>query len=331
MALVSQNEPMSIGDIRRWLSITFGYFTYAGIHLNNDLSNLADYDRQRTLGEGVARALDKLELPVVQLSPSEFVSGRVWQVSIPDARAFLQGALFERKGTFPLLRLPTEIRIMIWEMVLRYPPSGTRVLWEDHNRRKSIAVVGKNYSMPFSSGLHFLDRSAPSGPRRFSYKQPLERSLSLLSVNKQIFEESFAYFYRSNLFVCSSVTKLGRFLGNTPPSRLQHLTQLAFEYSPLDKHVAPGVFGNLASLKKMNTLYVNIHRAWWATSWSRSFASGNNTDIDHIPGLATLRKLRGLDHVEIMGVNVDIGAQMKSEMEGKVSEERSAAGKEMKN
>ena len=327
MALVSQNEPMSIGDIRRWLSTTFGYFAYAGIHLNNDLTNLADYDRQRTLGEVVVRALDRLELPVVQLPPSEFASGRVWQVSIPDTRAFLQGGLFERKGTFPLLRLPTEIRIMIWEMVLRYPPSGIRVLGEDRNGRKTIAALDKDYSTPFISGLHFPDRNSPV---RFSYKQPLEHSLSLLSVNKQIFEESFASFYRINLFVFPSVTRLAHFLRNTPPSRRQHLTQLAFEYSPVDRLLAPDVFSDLASLNKLKTIYVHIDSAWWSRAWGRPSASGNNTEIDHIPGLDTLRKLRGLDHVEITGMDGDIEEQMKSEMEEKVSEERSAAGKEMK-
>ena len=327
MALVMKNEPMSITDILQWLGTTFVHFTYAGIRLNNDGTNLADYHRQRALGQDISRALDKLELPIVQLDSFDFDGALAWQVSVLDARAFLQDALFERKGTFPLLQLPTEIRIMIWEMVLRYPPSGIHLLRKYFNGRRAIAVVDKNYSTPFSSDLSFTDRS---NPERFSYTQPLGRSLSLLSVNKQIFEESYAYFYRANLFVFPSVARLGRFLRNTPRSRRQHFTQLAFEYSPADRYVAPGVFSDLVSLKKMSTLYMNIHDAWWRRRWGGSPGSRDEADIDYIPGLATLRNLRGLDHVDITGVTVEIGAQMKIAMEGKVCEGRSAGSKDTK-
>jgi hypothetical protein len=163
------------------------------------------------------------------------------------------------------------------------------------------------------------------------YEQPLRHSLGLLSVNKQIFDEAYAYFYRMNIFALPNVTTMGEFLRNLPPSRRQHLTQLAFEYLPSDRNAAPSAIHYLASLKNLKRLYINFDSDYWSVH-SKFSASlqWDGTMIRRIPGFTSLSKIRGLDHVEIDGLNPVIAAQIKDAMEGKSLEKRRAADKEMK-
>ena len=62
--------------------------------------------------------------------------------------------------------------------------------------------------------------------------RPLQKTLALLSVNKQVFNEAVPYFYRINRFRINNMRNLVTWVQNIAPSRLEHVRHIAFQYFP---------------------------------------------------------------------------------------------------
>jgi hypothetical protein len=148
--------------------------------------------------------------------------------------------------------------------------------------------------------------------------------LSLLLVNKQIFEEAFTHFYRLNLFYFFNVRELDGFLRGMPVYRRQHLSQLAFRYRPGDAEVAISAFRYLASMPNLRKLYIYISEPSWTYAYlcKRHNHTLEKFDPLKIPGLQILRSIRGLDEVVFDEDCPTIAAYLKPEMERKDSQKR---------
>jgi hypothetical protein len=219
-----------------WIKNAFPY--YAKLDLEVQGSNF------------IRDALEMFELPATRPEDDELPTS--WDVLIPDARSYLQPMLgLKRQGAFTFLQLPPELRNKIYEMVFQYPQLGlspryqidavTRQEWIE-----DFVVMARDYSTPFS--LHLW---APRCQYLLQHTQSTQQMLSLLLVNKQIFEEAFTHFYRLNLFYFFNVRELDGFLRGMPVYRRQHLSQLAFRYRPGDAEVAISAFRYLASMPNL--------------------------------------------------------------------------------
>jgi hypothetical protein len=234
--------------------------------------------------------------------PAVYDINYLWNMDLAEARIYLQRTVgFAPPGSFPFLGLPAELRTIIYEMVFQYPASGLwldRYRWDrDHTAR--FQVASKHFAEEFSQDGRALDIIRRYGQR---FGQSSQEALSLLSVNRQIYEESLPIFYRNNLFYCPKVTKLGQYLRGLAPARRQHLRQIAFKYLPQDVDVTPAAFQYLGSLPNLRKLYVEIDEDVWS-----------RIGFTH-PGLAILGGIR-VDEAVFNGNCPTIAPVLKLEME----------------
>ena len=138
-------------------------------------------------------------------------------VPVPQGIIFLRKWLEpERKGTFPFIGLPPELRNTVYEMVFSFPRTEIYVQLEKKGhglalRQRELDNLSKEYICSTHDAVNGLNSA------------PMQTILALLSVNKQIYAESMPYFYRVNLFNFDTFESLIRFTKNVPMERLQHL------------------------------------------------------------------------------------------------------------
>ena len=229
-----------------------------------------------------------------------------WQVCDGEARVYLEHTLCqERSGTFPFLDLPAELRNKIYDMVLQYPVSG--ILLAPHEPQ-TFYTTTKDLSTPFST-----EKSVHQLRWRLSklYEQPIQKSLSLLLVNKQTFTEAFPSFYRNNVFHFRTTQHAYEVLQRMPSYRRQHISQLAVHYDPDDPATASRLCSYFTSMPKLQKLYLYIEESRWLR---RRTASTSTVDILQAPATASLRKVR-IQEVVFMGNCPIIAANLKAEME----------------
>ena len=299
MALVYNGEAMKSRQIIDWIKKFFVYYGQFDLH------------GSRCTWVGFEKFASPATVDFTD--PAAYDINYLWNVDLAEARIYLQPTFgFGPQGSFPFLRLPVELRTIIYEMVFQYPASGLwldRYRWDkDHTDR--FQVASKDYAKDFSQNGQALDSVRRYGQR---FEQLSQEALGLLSVNKQIYEESLPFFYRNNLFYCPTVIKLGQYLRRLAPARRQHLRQIAFKYHPHYVDVAPAASRYLASLPNLRKLYVEIDEDVWARF--------GYTSPLKITGLAILRGIR-IDEVVFNGNCPTIAPVLKLEMESKDSKKR---------
>ena len=149
-------------------------------------------------------------------------------------------------------------------------------------------------------------------------------------MNKQIFQEAFLHFYQSNVFYLPTIYDLHRFLRNLPAYRRQHLTQLAFNYTcrPSDDKVAPGALKFLASLPHLRKLHIYFKEGRYYYPLPPS-VEARKANILKIPGVTTLRTIRGLEEVVFSGECALIEEMLKPIMESPISTKRKGVAVEV--
>ena len=176
-------------------------------------------------------------------------------------------------------------------------------------------MITKDVSQPFS--IQAWNASAgPPGRPMFFFRDYSQGMLSLLLVNKQIYEEAYMLFYYLNTFYFRRAQKLEDFLQVLPPSRRQHLAQIAFKYTPVDANWAAAALSSVASLPKLRKLYIEIDEPYWREhNPVGEYPKPDEFDPLKIPGIQALRSVRVLDEVVFSGDCPTITAYLKPEME----------------
>jgi hypothetical protein len=200
MALIINNRMMKKSETLDWIETTFKHYRRT---LDDGPGNLlSDSDSASDSDDDEARAQASKHLPafnVIRTAFGRFEISAVtpslgeWTLCINEARIYVQQKFGPTpNGTFPFLRLPAEIRGVIYDMVFQYPRSGLLVLPHPTEGTPLVRILTKTLSAPFSKATWFnTSHWSQSG----FYTLTIKHLLSLLLVNKQIFTEAFPCFY----------------------------------------------------------------------------------------------------------------------------------------
>ena len=314
IALLVNRRPMTGDEIVRWIKETFKHYENVWERDTRYFMSVttiiqAPPTQSELQLESIEEGLQHYDLPARE-SPGDRALQEIYTLAEAEASIYLRKC-FEgnSQGTFPFFKLPPELRETIYQMVFGFPPSGLMTGFRYRSFEVTLKTITKDFSCPSSFQA--------SDPQRYNIADqftlpPLKSILAPLLVNKQVFAEAVSCFYRTNTFYFYDIEDLHQTLSNLPPSRRQHLGHIAFRYRPVDARRAAAAFKVLATVKHLRRLDIQIDEGFWMTNYG-PLVKGK-IDILRIPGMGTLRKMRGLREVVVHGcdrVDVLLNAEMK--------------------
>lgn len=198
---------------------------------------------------------------------------------------------------FPFIRLPTELKLRIYTMVLCLPKSGVKIqyasastytlgVWDREHSDTSSIMSRPNYPQiayhpPLSAG-------------------PLSSHLALLLTSKQIYQEAMPVFYSENNFI----TGLGPFdisLQALKPRCAGHIRHISVYWEPLG--TAKTTVACFTAMKRMQNLRV-VDIYFDTEEWKelkKPCNAGNTFIPEKLPGFAKLRDLYNTRQVTVYG------------------------------
>lgn len=237
MAILISNQPcLTTEDILLMIVKTFPFYRTKAL---KEYVVAASCDGGRcntpeTVVHGFPDVLSQYEIPLTDhkydntLTAVNCDEGHI-TVPTREGRIFLRHLLEPaRKGAFPFLRLPAELRNAIYELAFTFPRSGFRVCQQGVHSGKSVE-------------LRLQEREHEAGEREFQdwvddpeycvgdetvELRPLDSVLALLQVNKQVYAEAVSYFCGKNSFYFADADDLGAFFHRGPASRVKRLKHI---------------------------------------------------------------------------------------------------------
>ncbi|CAK3868634.1 Hypothetical predicted protein [Lecanosticta acicola] len=190
-------------------------------------------------------------------------------------------------GRFRFLDLLPEIRVIIYELVFAMPKSGVHARTVFSGPPKvALMTVTRDYDAP-------LTMDPPT--QRSGYQcPPLSELFAFTLVNKKIYEESAHVFYAINTFNCDNLRQLETFLRAVPCQFRQHLTHLTFTHCPSYAGSAWNACELLTNTKNLKKLDIQVDEKPWLRWLASRSSSQAAPSVSRIPGLVTLRDMRGL-------------------------------------
>ena len=286
-------------DIYRWIVETFKCYRKKAINQFATRATSKSNPKPRSVVEIDEVVFDLYDLPLAgpadHVGPADRFTNH-YSVPASAGRIFLKHVLTPpRNGNFRFLELPAELRIRIYEMVFSFP---------------DIAIgVDPNSDVEVDNYICLWKREHDAEPGKIEEQTPLLEArpiddiLTLLSVKKQIYQESAPYFYRINHFQVNSMRNLAVWVENIAPNRLEHVRHLSFEYRPTPtkwlakmKHT----FKILALHKAVKTIEIETDDDEWfsrtVTVKSKTAGVPNRTKLryDGSGSLAHIRELAKL-------------------------------------
>ncbi|KAL8931540.1 MAG: hypothetical protein Q9216_007166 [Gyalolechia sp. 2 TL-2023] len=174
----------------------------------------------------------------------------------------------EPPSVFPLLKLPPELRMMVYKFHFFQKPSHLNPIY---------CVAPKTCGVGQSiCRLAYVNHDVPL--------QQLWLSC------KTIYDEAMPIFFSTREFRFENIERLGEFLTTVGPYHRQHLTSIGFDYEKagatgaFDVHEAFRLLGECPTLKKLS---IRIHSHYIG----RKRAT--------LPGFSTLLKIRGIKNLEV--------------------------------
>ncbi|KAK4549697.1 hypothetical protein LTR36_004998 [Oleoguttula mirabilis] len=155
--------------------------------------------------------------------------------------------------------------------------------------------------------------------------RPLTEILALLQVNKQIYQEALPVFYSVNTFICYSIHELDKLLKCASESRRKHIGHIIFNYSPSDTQPASSAFRLLKTVEHLRKLDITVDESAWLDVKNRK-GEPAYPDLEKLPGLATLRIIRGLKTVTFHGDCEKLRAYLVPEMTKPKSKKKASTG-----
>lgn len=256
---------------------------------------------------------------------------------------------------FRFLDLPAELREKIYEYALELPASG--VAFETMPQRKEsgrgprLIAQTKSLTSTTETSNWFPSDFDPSSmsmqidigePKSWIEGEHLSRHLALTRVNRQVSEESLAYFYKHTHFVFRTFDDLQEFLDKTPKARRDMIRHMSFILHPREHRIHNGnlctkvgvTMKTLKGMKALRELGIWIYSDVFGSVLTRGLHWGKKWgDLATFPGVVGLRAMRGLQKVTVHGDCNRIRGILETEMviqkEGKkkrVSRKRVADG-----
>lgn len=284
MALVLHDKPMDREELFVWIHFTFHFYQTPESAQSSYSMSTGQDTWSRRMPQSVSPSLlpsfydTVLDYNVpLHAQDDELKDGTKWTVDDTEARLYLQPCLwpFERKGHFPFLSLPPEIRNCIYEMVFRFPPCGLQIdrdrPYYREPRRGMVYIKTRDWERPLSSNLE-RGRYSWNGPNRLSWKQDgwregkeievgkLSQVLSLTRVSRQVRDESRGIFYAVNTFQFTSVWSLCSMLEQMPAREREHMARTAFDYRcrAASYCTMKNAFDIMSTMKSLSWLHISI-------------------------------------------------------------------------
>ncbi|GAB1733172.1 hypothetical protein NU195Hw_g35t1 [Hortaea werneckii] len=223
-----------------------------------------------------------------------------FDVTPAAARTFFRRWLEpERKGTFPFLELPAELRNEVYKVLFHFPESGLKIHGLSRSGQEDGRIVMRVLSRIDGDDDPFDHVSkVPIHDVRWDIKiPPTSEILAILATNRQIFSEACPLFYSLNRFRFPSIRALHTVLMNpTQTNRLQHMksTHINLLRKPehLDKFV-PAMEALSSHLTGLKKLEVRITADLWLKMNQRmrvKVGAGKEkfTGFEQIPGMKNL-------------------------------------------
>ncbi|KAH7371230.1 hypothetical protein BKA66DRAFT_572967 [Pyrenochaeta sp. MPI-SDFR-AT-0127] len=163
---------------------------------------------------------------------------------------------------FPFMKLPAEIRNMIYTYALTDPASINLVATFKHRRR---TVERVSFDLLTNVSKSYYSTSRLNDQVRAQYKRPKSLAPSLLAVSKQIHSEARDMLY-SNEFIFAGTFALYAFLINLGPSGSKHLKTirlLSWEYGRGMKAYNHACFAVLVWATNITSFYIDTSIGWY--------------------------------------------------------------------
>ncbi|KAK6433429.1 hypothetical protein LTR95_010392 [Oleoguttula sp. CCFEE 5521] len=214
----------------------------------------------------------------------------VWRCEIAPIRAFLRNIIGPVRGqTFPLMRLPAELRLQIFEHALRYPSSGL-----------SFQSAGSRFHIRESQRSFYERSTRPSKSRQSLYTDRPADLLALLLVSKDISKEATPIFYRDNSFHAASPIQLIDLLRGCGARRRKYFTDISVNCSlRCDAAPAESAFRLLAGVPGLRRLTLKIWDLQWLlkdrpqiTRRGVRINTASMWDVDNVLALVELGKCK---------------------------------------
>ena len=282
MALASNDEPMTPKAIHTWICRKFHFYLNLALDtmwtekpiMGPPLTNPTDGDTFH-FQHNFEEAFQQFQVPLVCLKEGYFKEGYFkegyckegyfkegyckegyllhgeseWKVSKAEARVFLQPMMQptenNKKQSFPLLRLPAELRLRIYEMVLSFPRAGLLVQYEEdfpveNDDSGTVSRLPPGGAKMFALSLDLNEPEAVEelyipGTHWWHYREEnmiqcgsSAAILTLLLVYKQLYQEALPVFYCINKFTTVTFGGMVNFLTKTPEVRRNQIRHLSF-------------------------------------------------------------------------------------------------------
>jgi hypothetical protein len=281
MALVSTpNRTLSIPQMVKWIEDSFEFYFYLTLYQkSNSSTGEVEWIRR------VKSFLQQYDFPT---EPVYFNQDEEIRFRLEDGGEWFILPRPDIVESFSLMKLPLELRLLIYHWVLYRPlPRNHGWVIDPEYTEHRVTRYNEYNHMP-----QYLTTPIPGG---WELRTPrLDKVLALLSTNRQIKEEATPVFYRSNSFYFDSCRTMHSFLSGLP-HRFRFVRNIILNYKPTSRgNHCNRAFALLHEVKVRNIhLIVNEDEV---LDRQRGFDA-----VDHLPGMKEFGKVRGLDNITFEG------------------------------
>lgn len=282
MALALNAKPLHDDDICAWILRTFAFYRQlrpeaawnylrraggAGAEACATEPDPSIRLALRMWPGGLERVLHTYAVPVRESQADADEDGEPrrtatrWTVGAEEALLFLRPRLWSgeetRRGHFPFLRLPPEIRNIVYDMVLGFPPSGISINCYDAfgiGTARAVHAISRSFEQAFDFELWRRQY------RWYLLVGRVSDILSILSVNKQIRAEALYVFADINTFYFMSARHMARILCRMSTELRDNVRDIAFVHKPESGCVAAlcTSFAILSRMKRLRRLRIFV-------------------------------------------------------------------------
>lgn len=326
MALLASEQKLSRPQILAWICDHYKYYRRAVVSGFCKLKR-EDDSKPTTILNDISKVLDSVDLPAKKVIETvAHYPVPYWSVELRDSLSMVIHLLREQNlesSKIPgFFRLPGELRNTIYDMVFGYSNKSGLIV---DPCKTSLSVADKESKRPFD--LCCLPLRGCQYPRLYTTRRTrsCDAILAPLLTNRQFYKEAVSTFCRINHFHFEDLVDLYNFLVLIASKRRKHLRSITSTYWSTDASIAPKTFRLLGLCKNLSILNLRIDEKGWVqdknkTAARRAYRRGvldPTTKVSsalEMPGLATLRSLRGLQEVNLEGAEEVIMEDLKRDL-----------------
>lgn len=312
MMALCMKGPMTALEIFEWIHESFKWFrrmAYQNAWAQKDCARhglrFGDGHFYPDLSERILSELHDLDWPFRKVTGDSLgikFNTDKWTITPSSAMPFLDEMLRNSAGeekTFRFMDLPAEIRVMVYEELLQFPPSG--VLISPMGRLVRATALSKEFGAPLDlERWSTIDAHTSSVFRDYS----LSRRLHIFLVSKQILKETMPVFFGINNFVFPHMEQMQHFLTLTPSHRLEHIQHISFNWPkrwlPTGKVMNECAKIMKKSMPRLSEIDMLVDEAGLMAD-TKNNGEPKYAEVTKIPLFRILQSLRGMKRVSFQG------------------------------